>query len=49
MKPGNLFIKVPNPAETKDEETLERTEVCRCACFFVKRKEMRNGKKTVYF
>ena len=24
MKPGNLFFKVPNPAATKDEDSIYR-------------------------
>ena len=33
MKPGNLIIKVPNPAATKDEDSIERTSNLRCAVF----------------
>ncbi len=47
MKPGNLFFKVPNPAATKDEDSIKAHRVLRCAYFFVKG-TYENGKKTVY-
>ena len=57
MKPGNLFFKVPNPAATKDEDSikLQRASNLRCAVFLCpdefetqKRKENKHGKKTLY-
>ena len=49
MKPGNLInVKVPNPAATKDEDSIEAHvesfDVCR---FFCERTKY-DGKKTVY-
>ena len=38
MKPGNLFIKVPNPAARRKDEELIGTHIgsLRCAVFFCK-------------
>ena len=33
MKPGNLQCKVPNPAATRDEDSILRTSNARCAVF----------------
>ena len=36
MKPGNLIIKVPNPAATQDEGLSEHTsDTSVCADFFI--------------
>ena len=34
MKPGNLQCKVPNPAATRDEDSILRTSNARCAVFY---------------
>ena len=55
MKPGNLFIKVLNPAATKDEDSIERTsDPSMCGFYFYQelpgalKKGLYYGKKTVY-
>ena len=35
MKPGNLQCKVPNPAATTDEDSIERTSSLRCVHFYL--------------
>ena len=49
MKPGNLFIKVLNPAATKDEDSIDaHIESSVCGFSFsdsvTERKEKQNGK-----
>jgi len=51
MKPGNLSERmlVPNPAATRDEDSIIRTSGLRCAVFFLEKKGIKNhGKKTFY-
>ena len=45
MKPGNLIIKVPNPAATKDEDSIKRTSSLRCAVFCVFTERIKRWKK----
>ena len=52
MKPGNLQSKVPNPAATRDEDSIERTSSLRCVRFYFlceRERILYYGKKTVYF
>ena len=54
MKPGNLFIKVLNPAATKDEDSIHFNahRIFGVRFFFCKKmfyeRKTKNGKKTLY-